>query len=292
MLCFVFAALVVLLDQFIKQWVVRTLPYEVATDLIPGLIGLFYTHNSGAAFSLLAGQRWILAGISLIASIVLVFVLLRYTEGFWGTLGLSAVLGGAVGNLVDRVFHGYVVDMFRFDFAFKFEFLRFIFNVADVFITLGFVTFCIHFIASSVKAAKKDKKDFTALTEQAGELDVEIPYPYDIDLPDYDDSSDTQVVPTKEISARRAAAAKRNKAAAPESAAIGGQAREHEQKGLPSWQEYYEPVSEDPPQDVNTVLDALSALDELEKELGLSEDFDVSNLLRDYGFEEENNNNN
>jgi len=286
MLCFVFAALVVLLDQFIKQWVVRMLAEKEAMDLIPGLIGLIHIHNPGAAFNLFEGQRWILAGISLIASIVLVFVLLRYTEGFWGTLGLSAVLGGAVGNLVDRVFHGYVIDMFRFEFIMDFA----IFNVADVFITMGFATFCIHFIVSSVKAAKKDKKDFSALTRQAGELDGAVPYPYDAELPDFDDSSDTQVVPAKRAGPRRASASKRNRGASPALPAQGGQEPAQEQKELPSWQEYYEPVREAPPPDVNSVLDALTTLDELEKELGVGEDYDVDKMLRDYGFEEDDNN--
>ena len=280
MLCFVFAALVVLLDQFLKRWVVRTLELGESLDLIPGVIGLIHIQNTGAAFSLFEDQRWILAGISFIASIVLVFILLRYTEGFWGTLGLSAVLGGAVGNLVDRVLSGYVVDMFRF------EFIQFaIFNVADIFITLGFLTFCIHFILSSVKAARDDKKDFKVLTAQAGELNEMVSFPDEAAPPDYDDFSDTKVIPTKKIVTRRPAAslAAEDRLEPP---ANNGQAPGQEFKELPSWQEYYEPAKEPLPV-VDTVLDALSALDELEKELSVNEDYDVGKMLREYGFEEE-----
>ena len=155
MLAFVFSALVVLLDQFFKRWIVRTIEVSERVDLIPGVIGLTHLHNPGAAFGILSGQRWLLATIAFIACLVVVFILLRYTEGFWGTLGLSAVLGGAVGNLVDRILYGYVVDMFET------LFVRFaIFNIADIFITLGFATFCIHFIKLSVRQAREENEEF------------------------------------------------------------------------------------------------------------------------------------
>jgi len=285
MLCFVFAALVVLLDQFMKRWVVRVLELGEAMDMIPGVIGLIHIQNTGAAFSLFADQRWILAGVSFIASIVLIFILLRYTEGFWGTLGLSAVLGGAVGNLVDRVIHGYVVDMFRFEFI---DFA--IFNVADVFITTGFLTFCIHFVASSIKTARDERKDFKTLTEQAGELDEMYSYTDEGEPPDYDDFSDTRVIPSKKpISRREAAQRLKESGSQPPALANGGPAPGQELKELPSWQEYYEPEKEPTPA-VDSVLEALGALDALEKELIQNDDYDVDKMLRDYGFEEDKDN--
>ena len=147
MLCFVFAALVVLLDQLFKRWVVITLMVGEETVVVNGLLNLLHVENSGAAFSILPDHRWLLAAISFVAALVLIAILLRYNEGFWGTLGLASVLGGAVGNLIDRVFHGYVVDMFRFPFM---EFA--IFNIADIFITLGMITFCIFFIITSFRS--------------------------------------------------------------------------------------------------------------------------------------------
>ena len=146
MLALVFSALIVLLDQFFKHWIVLTIPLSEKRVLIPGILGLTHVENTGAAFSILSDQRWLLAGIAFVVALVLVFILMRYNEGFWGTLGLAAVLGGAVGNLIDRVLHGYVVDMFYplfMNFA--------IFNVADVFITLGGLTFCVFFIIKSFK---------------------------------------------------------------------------------------------------------------------------------------------
>ena len=174
MLRFIFSILVVLLDQFFKRWIVITLDVGQETSVIPGLLSLFHLQNTGAAFSFMADQRWMLAGIQFAAAFVLIMILLRYTDGFWGTLGLAAVLGGTIGNLIDRVFLGYVVDMFRFlfvDFA--------IFNIADIFITLGFATFLIHFIVSSFRSDKK--RD---MLPAAAADSPHVPYDYPSDAAD------------------------------------------------------------------------------------------------------------
>jgi len=115
MLCFLFAALIVALDQFFKQWILRTLEVgESGPAIIPGVLGLTRWENDGAMLNILSGQQWLLAAIALGAAVVLVMILLRYNEGFWGTIGLAAVLGGTIGNLADRIFNdGKVVDMFE-----------------------------------------------------------------------------------------------------------------------------------------------------------------------------------
>ena len=307
MLCFVFAALVVLLDQFFKRWIVLTLEVKERMDLIPGLIGLTHVPNTGAAFSILADKRWLLAGIAFVASVVLVFILLRYTEGFWGTLGLSAVLGGAVGNLIDRVIHGHVIDMFETQFM---EFA--IFNVADIFITLGFTTFCIHFIVTSIKTAKKEKEDLQKIDAgQADDQDEMYEYPEELGPPDFDDfsDSDTKVIPSglteQRYSARRGSVPEsyRVEQGSPESYRVeqgspesyraeqGAQAYleqspEQDQKEPVSWREYYEPAP-GPSEEATSALDAISALDALESELGLGGDLDVDKLLQEYGFEDD-----
>ena len=175
MLIFVFSALIVLTDQFFKHWIVLTHDVGEETVLIPGVLSLFRLHNPGAAFGFLAGQPWwFLAGIQLLAAIVLVMIILRYTEGFWGSLGLAAVLGGTVGNLIDRVFTfgtefpHHVTDMFRFTFI---DFA--IFNIADVFITLGFLTFLIHFIGLTFKP-KEQKRAFIDGEDDDDDEDIAI----------------------------------------------------------------------------------------------------------------------
>jgi len=154
MLAFIFAALIVVLDQFFKHWISRTL--EMAAQdgpvVIPGLLGLTRWENDGAMLNILSGQQWLLAGIAFVAAVVLIMIILRYNEGFWGTLGLASVLGGTVGNLFDRIFNGgAVVDMFRI-IPFNFP----IFNIADIFITLGFITFLIHFISLSFRDKERE----------------------------------------------------------------------------------------------------------------------------------------
>jgi len=309
MLCFVFAALVVLLDQFFKRWIVRTLEVFEQAELIPGIIGLTHIQNTGAAFSILEDKRWLLAGIAFAASIVLVFILLRYTEGFWGTLGLSAVLGGAVGNLVDRIIHGHVIDMFKFEVGFLKNFA--IFNVADIFITLGFTTFCIHFIITSFKAGKKEKEDFKKVSAgQTGDIGEAYVFPDELGQPDYDDFSDTRVVSSarneQRYAAQRGTAPENYREepedymaemenyrvepesyrAEPESPVYLEQPPEQDQKELLSWREYYESIPE-LPEESSAAQGAINALDALESELGLDEDYDVDKLLQEYGFEDD-----
>jgi signal peptidase II len=268
MLCFLFAALIVTLDQFFKHWIMRTLELrEVGPVLIPGILGLTRWENDGAMLNILAGQQWLLAGIALVAAFALVMILLRYNEGFWGTLGLAAVLGGTVGNLVDRIFNdGYVVDMFRTLFI-SFP----IFNIADIFITLGFVTFCIHFIALSFKAGKHAES--SAVTASADEFETsgddadeqrESDY---VDLPDVDALIALQPMTEQEL------------------AQLNNPSLQVNPDAVTSV--VYKPVNAQP--DALDLSFTMEALDALETELESTDDYNVDDLLREYGFEDENN---
>jgi len=269
MLCFVFAILVTLLDQFIKRWVLLTLAVRESRDLIPGIISLTYEENPGAAFSMMAGQRWLLAGIAFVAVLLLVAILLRYNDGFWGTLGLSAVLGGALGNLIDRVSYGFVVDMFNF------EFMHFaIFNVADIFITLGGITFLIHFIVTTIRPKKSDNTVFDEVSrdessepppveDQIGLYDFR--YGDDnvnTDIPEYPDDSDIRLAPGRHT---EPPAYQSENYPGPSPGDLAFEAHEE----FPS---------------------AFEALSKLEDELlgtGALEDYDLDVLLREYGFEDD-----
>ena len=272
MLCFVFAALVVALDQFFKHWVMRALELHGQMEVIPGILELTHVQNDGAAFSILSNQRWLLAGISFFAAIVLIFVLMRYTEGFWGTIGLSAVLGGTVGNLIDRVFQGYVVDMFNplfVDFA--------VFNVADVFLTVGFIAFCINFIVSSFKARRFEEK----LTEPAaedGEITDDDPYSiYDVpereEIPDFDAFDAVSSAQVGDLD-------QPNAGAAPDRSGV-----EYSESGNGETGFEQEMDSQPQPQIPEEIMSALDALDKLESELSSIESSDMDELLMEYGFE-------
>ena len=125
---------VIALDQGSKCLAVRYLAPSGPVTLIPGVLGLSYAENTGMAFSMFAGRSWLL-GLCSLGLLVLAWLFLRrYELGKVAGAAAMLMLGGAVGNLVDRFFTGYVVDMFEV-LLFRFA----IFNVADVALTLGAV---------------------------------------------------------------------------------------------------------------------------------------------------------
>jgi len=132
----------VLLDQWVKSWAVGTLQSVGTIPLIDGVFHLTYAENTGAAFSLLRGGRWLFVCVTVAILIAIVILLCRgFVRHFLGKISLYMVIGGAIGNLIDRVLHGYVVDMLDF------RLIQFaIFNVADCFVTVGGVLFAMYIL--------------------------------------------------------------------------------------------------------------------------------------------------
>lgn len=135
--------LLVALDQIVKYAVKTAIPLGGRADFIPHVLGLTHLQNTGAAFSMLAGggARWFFVILTVAVVIGVLYVLYRkkitHPLGCWM---LTLIVAGAVGNLIDRVLYGYVVDMFEtlfMDFA--------IFNVADIFVVVGGIGFCIYY---------------------------------------------------------------------------------------------------------------------------------------------------
>ncbi|MCC5608378.1 signal peptidase II [Nostoc sp. CHAB 5834] len=129
------AFIVFFLDQITKYWVVQTFSLEQTLPLLPGIFHFTYVTNTGAAFSLLSGKvewlRWLSLGVSLV---LIALALFGPTLNLWDQLGYGLILGGAMGNGIDRFVLGYVVDFLDFrliNFA--------VFNVADSFISIGIV---------------------------------------------------------------------------------------------------------------------------------------------------------
>ena len=137
MLYIILAAALALADQLFKYWIVRTISLGEELILIPGVIGLTNVRNEGAAFSLFAGlQTPIIILTFLVCLAILAAFCMGKPRARSQRVALALVLGGAVGNLLDRLLHGYVVDMFRtlfMDFA--------IFNIADCCIVVGGILF-------------------------------------------------------------------------------------------------------------------------------------------------------
>jgi signal peptidase II len=114
------AALVVVLDQLTKYWISASFEYGKARA-VTGFFNLVLTYNKGAAFSFLASaagwQRGFFIGIALIAVVVISALLARYARDRLFCFSLALILGGAIGNVLDRIALGYVVDFLDFHIA-------------------------------------------------------------------------------------------------------------------------------------------------------------------------------
>ena len=128
---------IVAFDQLVKLWAVQTLMSGNPIVLIPNVFQLTYVENRGAAFSLFQNQIWFFVIVTAIVLAGIVYSLYKkMILTNLGRISLICVAGGAIGNLLDRVIRGYVVDMFYFnliDFP--------VFNIADVFIVGGGIAF-------------------------------------------------------------------------------------------------------------------------------------------------------
>ena len=129
------AAAVVIVDQLVK-WLCTRLSGSLM--LIPHVLALTYAENTGMAFSLFSGRAWLLGIVSAVCILAGWLVLRRYKLGMLSRVAAMLMLGGATGNMIDRFFRGYVVDMFEALFV-KFA----IFNVADAALTVGTVLMAI-----------------------------------------------------------------------------------------------------------------------------------------------------
>lgn len=133
--------IVIVLDQITKALVTRSLNLYDSIDLLP-ILSLTHLHNTGAAFSMLAGasgwQRWFFTILGIVVSVVLMVWLrrIRSNEQTLLAIGLALVLGGALGNVIDRVWLGYVVDFVHFHWD-RIGFSFAAFNVADTAISIG-----------------------------------------------------------------------------------------------------------------------------------------------------------
>lgn len=147
------AVALVAVDQLVKYLVLQNIPLGGHVPFIPHLVELTYVQNTGAAFALFEEHTWLLALVSLAMSVVLIIALWK---GFFrhplGRLTLTLLLAGAVGNLIDRAFRGFVVDMFNL------LFMNFaVFNVADICVVVGGISAGLYylFLADKLEPGRK-----------------------------------------------------------------------------------------------------------------------------------------
>ena len=146
----VFSLVMIVADQLLKLWATASLAPIEQHPLIPGLIKLHYVLNDGMAFSMFGGARWPLVLLTTVALLAVAgYALVKKPKGmlFWA---LSCMFAGGVGNLVDRIRTGVVVDYL------KFEFINFpVFNFADILITGGAALLFLWAILDTVRESKQ-----------------------------------------------------------------------------------------------------------------------------------------
>ena len=150
-----FGFLVVIFDQVVKLLVVAKIPLHSEVPAIKGLFHLTYTQNTGAAFSSFEGMTWLFVIVFILftAGVIWEFSKKRWPFTTLERWCIVSVLAGGVGNMIDRLRLGYVVDMIEV------EFMTFpVFNVADCFITCGCILLMVHLIFFNREFWKDEKK--------------------------------------------------------------------------------------------------------------------------------------
>ena len=149
------SAAILALDQWVKYWITVNLPLGESPPLLPGFVQLRTVHNFGAAWSSFSGMRWLLVGVTSVIVLAVAYVLVRRIVRH--PLGVAAcflILSGGLGNIIDRVRLGYVVDMFDF------QFMNYpVFNVADIAVVSGALLAVIYYLWFYEKYDKKDGPD-------------------------------------------------------------------------------------------------------------------------------------
>lgn len=134
------AALAFALDQISKIWIRHALPVADTRELWPGIIHLEHVQNYGAAWGVLSGQKWLLIAFTLlVVGLILHSAREVVARGTVATLGFGLILGGAVGNLFDRIVFGHVTDFFDLDTSLAALQTFPVFNVADSALSVGVV---------------------------------------------------------------------------------------------------------------------------------------------------------
>lgn len=148
------AALVAIVDQLLKYLVVNFLDKTSPTVIIPNLLNLTYVENRGAAFGMLADARWIFITFTVLITIFLIYILFKKKiDSKLFLASVTLIIGGGIGNLIDRIFLGYVVDYLSISFFPP------VCNFADYCITIGAIFLVIYIVFVSDFCKKEKSKN-------------------------------------------------------------------------------------------------------------------------------------
>lgn len=153
--------LLTIIDQISKILVVKLIPLNATPiSIIPHIINFTYIQNTGAAFGLGEGGRWVFVAITPIVLAGFGFAMWKMrSQGWFFTVTMAVIMSGAFGNFIDRLFLGYVRDFIQFDFWDSFA----IFNIADCALVIGVILMAVYVIFL-YKEQPKDKKDAAIVT--------------------------------------------------------------------------------------------------------------------------------
>ena len=147
----IYSIYIILIDQVSKYLILNLIGFERSKNIIPNILNFTLVKNKGAAFSLFSNSTNILTLISILTSIIIIILLLLFPpSSFWNVTGLTFLLGGTVGNAIDRFSKGYVLDFFQL-IPINFP----IFNIADISINIAMICFIIDLIKTNDKSRIK-----------------------------------------------------------------------------------------------------------------------------------------
>ena len=145
--------LIIVFDQVTKHFASLNLKDGRAVKFLPGIVQFRYAENTGMAFSMLSGARWIFIAITMVVCIgVLYYLFSNRCKSLWLYWSLGVIASGGIGNLIDRICYGFVVDFIEPTFM-NFA----VFNIADCAVTCGAVSLVAYIIFDIIKDAKASK---------------------------------------------------------------------------------------------------------------------------------------
>ena len=207
---FAIAVIVLLiLDQALKYWVTLSIPLnEGVKGFIPGVLELRNIHNTGAAFSILSSaSRWLFVVLAVAVTVIIIIAVRKqWVRGKFGRWMAILMLAGVLGNCLDRLLSGYVVDMFQFVFWPSFP----VFNIADICLVVGAIGFCLHlFLYREPKEQEDAKPKKAEKVKPAAKPEPEIP-PETVIAPEKDeafakalDEPAIDELPTKKVDTKK-----------------------------------------------------------------------------------------
>lgn len=135
--------LIVFVDQLTKFLVDKNMQLHDEIPLLKGFFNLYYVRNKGAGLGLFANARWVFISVTTVVIIAVIYLLFkRVFNSIFADVSLVFILAGGIGNMIDRLCFGEVIDFFQF----QIRYFDFIFNVADIFVTFGTIMFLVYYL--------------------------------------------------------------------------------------------------------------------------------------------------